>query len=94
MTELGHNALSPDLALTFKSEGSPDSVNLIYVDMTLACSFVVVIGWKFRMNDSNAFMKMTLGVVANYHDSNEVTRELSILLKTPDCSSVLGLEVA
>lgn len=32
-------ALSPDLALTFKSEGSPDSVNLIYVDMTLACRF-------------------------------------------------------
>ena len=45
------------------------------------------------MNHGNAFMKLTLGVVANYHDSNEVTRELSILLKTPDCSSVLGLEV-
>ena len=45
------------------------------------------------MNHGNAFMKLTLGGVANYHDSNEVTRELSILLKTPDCSSVLGLEV-
>ena len=67
---------------------------MIYVDMTLACRFVVVIGcWKFRMNHGNAFMKLPLGGVANYHDSNEVTRELSILLKTPDCSSVLGLEV-